>query len=58
MLVVFLLSCWIFFYNAIAELSYFCVDYQLGAPENPPEQSSLSADDLADQVAEVLDYFG
>lgn len=36
----------------------FCINYQTGASENTSEQSSLSADDLADQVAEVLDYFG
>lgn len=32
--------------------------HEVGAPEIPPEQEALSVDDLADQVAEVLDYFG
>ena len=36
----------------------FCVICQIGAPESVLEQSSLSVDDLADQVAEVLEYFG
>jgi len=30
---------------------------QIGAPDLAPEQATLSVDDLADQVAEVLDYF-
>ncbi|XP_024362366.1 protein NDL2 [Physcomitrium patens] len=43
---------------------HFCIfhidppGHEFGAPENASEHSSLSADDLADQVAEVLDYFG
>lgn len=32
--------------------------HEVGSPEIPPEQEALSVDDLADQVAEVLDYFG
>ena len=35
-----------------------CAICQIGAPESAPKHSSLSVDDLADQVAEVLDYFG
>lgn len=30
----------------------------MGAPEIGQEQALLSVDDLADQVAEILDYFG
>jgi protein NDRG1 len=32
--------------------------HEVGAPEIPPDQRLLSVDDLADQVAEVLDFFG
>jgi protein NDRG1 len=32
--------------------------WQVGAPEIPPDQRLLSVDDLADQVAEVLEFFG
>jgi len=32
--------------------------HEVGAPEIPPSQRLLSVDDLADQVAEVLDFFG
>ncbi len=31
---------------------------QIGAPESIYQQTLVSVDDLADQVAEVLDYFG
>ncbi|XP_024385493.1 protein NDL2 [Physcomitrium patens] len=47
----------VLFYN-------FCVyhidppGHEVGAPEISPEEYSLSVDDLAYQVAEVLDYFG
>lgn len=42
----------------------FCVyhidppGHEIGAPKSAPGHTSLSVDDLADQVAEVLDYFG
>jgi protein NDRG1 len=32
--------------------------HEAGAAEIPADQPWLSVDDLADQVAEVLDYFG
>lgn len=32
--------------------------HEIGTPESSPEKPPLSVDDLADQVAEVLDYFG
>ncbi|KAG0558969.1 hypothetical protein M758_10G065500 [Ceratodon purpureus] len=32
--------------------------HEVGAPEIPPEQDPIVVDDLAEQVAEVLDYFG
>jgi protein NDRG1 len=32
--------------------------HEAGAAEIPADQPLLSVDDLADQVAEVLDYFG
>lgn len=32
--------------------------HEVGAPEIPSEKDLLTTDDLADQVAEVLDYFG
>nr|XP_024396275.1 protein NDL2-like isoform X2 [Physcomitrium patens] len=32
--------------------------HEVGAPEISPDQGFLSVDDLADQVAEVVDYFG
>lgn len=35
-----------------------CLLFQVGAPEISPDQGFLSVDDLADQVAEVVDYFG
>ncbi|XLU19856.1 hypothetical protein S245_055922, partial [Arachis hypogaea] len=31
---------------------------QLGAPEIVPDYPILSVDDLADQIAEVLNFFG
>jgi protein NDRG1 len=32
--------------------------HEVCAPEIPPDQRLLSVNDLADQVAEVLDFFG
>lgn len=38
---------------------YFCQELlQLGAAVAGPDEPSLSVDDLADQIAEILDYFG
>lgn len=37
---------------------FFQVSLQLGALAISPDEPTLSVDDLADQIAEVLDYFG
>jgi hypothetical protein len=38
---------------------FFCQELlQLGAAPIPSDYPALSADDLADQIADVLDYFG
>lgn len=34
------------------------LNLQLGAAASGPDEPSLSVDDLADQIAEILDYFG
>lgn len=41
-----------------SKLFFPSVFFQVGAPEIPSEQDPLFVDDLAEQVAEVLDYFG
>ena len=51
---VFLLSC-----NRQFLISYFLQElFQLGAETISPNEPLLSADDLVDQIADVLNYFG
>ncbi len=44
--------------EASAQVALTCQWCGMLAPEIPPDQRLLSVDDLADQVAEVLDFFG
>lgn len=38
---------------------YFCYKFlQLGATVTGTDERTISVDDLADQIAEILDYFG